>query len=739
MFEWLFGGAFVALHACARYCTPFANRYSTTFFQFYFFLVFYVVSLILIYGFVGWVLHSNPELLPAILRYLTLFDVPIPADVSDAVTKGLTVPILLALLLTTLLPSIPKLKAFDAWLRAHFWRLGNIPEEAERLAAGMAFMPYRFSASTIAAIEAEADAQGVPRDRLCYDYRQDASYGWPFATALYLVLKGWKDDSRGKYARFARDNPEPFAEVERIYRQCSASAKAYLQPPASAVDGEQDAHHRAELDRARDALFHATYDELVVKAIGLIARCVLFAEPSAKERTERLDSLGFGESQSASRMIGPDKYAGIFGIVIFSLVGVAIAEAIARTVIDAGSNAVRPPLTMGTLFFTALLTASVFASAVLAVDAAKSLLRKRHAIVLKRLSPVRVAVTAGLVAALFGLAVALGLRTLKYVIGGASSIHPKQLSNCNLDSAATDWLGIRVAWCDMEWSSPYLLQSAAVAMAIAYLATRWSDHGLSRRRALSQLFDGLVAAGVLALTSIVVYFLLEGIKIDDTVVLKGTRDKASGDPLLLFMVKGALIGFVIGILVPTWHRESHRSNALQRIRAMLSDPESARALTDECDRIRNDNGLRQAFAAASAMIVLAENRPNGKEMEVLNQFWQMFGRRSFARFRGVELRDDFESYCRNLGLRLAQLGKSACHGPNDGTGAHTAEILQCLGGEIAKIEIVRGYDTVTRLLTTLCVAVAEADADVSSSELAVLDEILSRLNLTRQQAGIHAS
>lgn len=742
MFEWLFGGAFVALHACARYCTPTTNRYSTTFFQFYFFLIFYVVCLILIYGFFGWILDSNPEILPRVIANMQQVGIVLPDAVGKALgDEQLAVPILLALLLTTLLPSIPKLRSFDTWLREHFWRLGNIPDEAEHLASSMAFMPYEFPPEIITGIEREAASHGIPREHLVYQYRQDASYGWPFATALCLILRNWKADGRGKYSRFAKEHAAQFAEVERIHDHCTLSAKRYLSLPGESGSASEggDAARREELIEVHDQLFHVAFDELVLKAINLIAQGVLFAKATGKERAAALADLGFTNTGSNPRVITPGHYAMIFAIIVFGLVCIAVAEGIIHATLLASPDDARPPMTAERLLFTALLTSAIFAAAVLAVDFAKALWRKRGTMSLRRQRPLRVAATAGLAAVLFWLCVALSLRAIKYVVGGVENIHPLQLQLCELQNASAEWLGLRVAWCDIEWSHPYLLQSAAIAVAIAMLATYWPSSGPTGRAVLDRMIDGLITAVAMALVSVVVYFWLEGFEAGGRQVFEGTRDRPSGDPLALFVLKGALMAFVIGYILPALHRKANRSTALQRIRAMLADDKSARTLSLECDKIRNDDDLRQAFAAASALVVLAEQRPNGMEMEVLNQFWQMFGRRSFARFRGIDLRNDFQNYCRDLVLRLSELKQSGCATPG-GNGAanegYAQVLMQCLGDETTHLDVMRGHRHVTRLLITLCVAIAEADSQVSRAELEVLDVILARLQMTREDAGI---
>jgi hypothetical protein len=106
----LVAGLLTAFYAGNRFATPRTVRSETTRFQYFSSYVMYVVSCIGLLMFLSWILAHKPALLG-----LLYSGTPIPDEL-----KGLDAPLVAALVLTTLLPSVPVLRDVDACHAAVF-------------------------------------------------------------------------------------------------------------------------------------------------------------------------------------------------------------------------------------------------------------------------------------------------------------------------------------------------------------------------------------------------------------------------------------------------------------------------------------------------------------------------------------------------------------------------------------------------------------------------------------------
>lgn len=121
--NYLISGGLVAIFGWSRFNTPKTNRASTTLAQFYLTGFAYVASCLVLYLLVSRLIAENPS---------TLSFLGFEAGGSSEVAS-LSAPLLSALLMTTLLPSVPILQRIDRWLLEFFQRLGSIPQEVKRL------------------------------------------------------------------------------------------------------------------------------------------------------------------------------------------------------------------------------------------------------------------------------------------------------------------------------------------------------------------------------------------------------------------------------------------------------------------------------------------------------------------------------------------------------------------------------------------------------------------------------
>src|SRR5712691_427146 len=106
--EQILGGAFVLVFAFRRFNTPRTNRCSTTAARYYTSVTFYCLFALAVYS----LLVGFPKLLDHVL------------DVSKTAMPDwahhLSSPLLVALLLTVLLPALPIVSGIDEWVRTSF-------------------------------------------------------------------------------------------------------------------------------------------------------------------------------------------------------------------------------------------------------------------------------------------------------------------------------------------------------------------------------------------------------------------------------------------------------------------------------------------------------------------------------------------------------------------------------------------------------------------------------------------
>jgi hypothetical protein len=109
----------VCCDATTRFNTPRAARTQTSRFQYVGSCVFYVLSSAGLFILLTWLLLKNPEA-------LTFLHFGGSVALPGHVTK-LAAPLIVALAMTTLLPSFPMLRDVDAQLLRIFHRMGSIP------------------------------------------------------------------------------------------------------------------------------------------------------------------------------------------------------------------------------------------------------------------------------------------------------------------------------------------------------------------------------------------------------------------------------------------------------------------------------------------------------------------------------------------------------------------------------------------------------------------------------------
>src|SRR6266849_3533457 len=124
----LIGSLLVLLYTWHRFSEPSVNRSSTTAIRYYLAAAFYCLWCLFIYATLVIVLSASPESATKSLLEL------MPSELNKF-APGLPLPILVALLLTVLLPKVPAIAHADGWVREQIEYMASIPDEVRRLSA----------------------------------------------------------------------------------------------------------------------------------------------------------------------------------------------------------------------------------------------------------------------------------------------------------------------------------------------------------------------------------------------------------------------------------------------------------------------------------------------------------------------------------------------------------------------------------------------------------------------------
>ena len=206
----------VGFYAWSRFNTPSSIRSQTSQFQYFTSCATYVMSSMGLLILLAWVLGRNPDV-------LGLLHTGSSESLSGDL-KSLVAALVAALMLTTLLPSFPVLRDFDAKLLKFFHKMGAIPFGAVRWAQRLDAAAFTISERPLAdARNYIANSKLLP-DTLIADLQPDFSVDhtrFRFTRNLVLYVAMCNLPNR---ARFGDDFPDDMAAFEkkmsRFFAQC---------------------------------------------------------------------------------------------------------------------------------------------------------------------------------------------------------------------------------------------------------------------------------------------------------------------------------------------------------------------------------------------------------------------------------------------------------------------------------------------------------------------------------------
>jgi hypothetical protein len=513
----ILGTIFIVFGAADRFNTPATNRSSTT-------AIRYFAAL---FGYCGVGLAAY-ALLVHFPSLVTLLLQSPPSDnvVSDEWAQQLSRPLLVALLLTVLLPRLPFLCQCDNWIRKHLQEMAAIPYEVRRLGAELRKVALALPDDLRLAVQQRLERNGFKPADVQFDANATPAGEWTRLTALLLKLEDWESDK--KMASFLASFPGQFAELRRQYGQLEPKARnCFRLQDETATSTASARSHDAVLRYTEDFLDQTA--ELNRAVLDFISRGILHAEFTDGARLQRLRQMGFTLAAQRSTFTF-NQIMLVFSLVfLVMLVGVVTFSGIA-----------------GGMTFGQTLARLALVSAIYCVAVASAVVPKdKWAMAQRRpgsARPFGFYILAGLLAAVFS-------------------------QGLNLAFSCVQEHSLAHGWHRLLLTYPWALASFATAMLTAFLIDNpvLPNLGRNRQRLLEGAVQGIATSGVGYLVHDWLGDRLEQVSGASTLAINYHLPA-----LAPVMTMAGAIGFVLGFCIPTWFREAPRGSAKPHFPARLA-------------------------------------------------------------------------------------------------------------------------------------------------------------------------
>jgi hypothetical protein len=286
----------VSIYAWSRFNTPSTNRSSTRRMLYWSSCSGYVATALVLYTALSILLGVGPW--RAILV----------GGGVDASLPALPAPLIAALVMTTLLSSVPILKNLDSWFLSVFLDWGAIPAELKRRAATMTTRTFSVTADDVARLRT-AYGDGSCGETLADHLREDGSEGIELSerrltrvAKIYFCIQSLEAEHR--YASFFAGADEQLKEIKsRMAAFLRNSDKSLtLAVRLRALEG-QAAYE--ELMQERRETFAQNCRDMFHELAQFLAAAVLRSELTEKDIVRRLRSLGFESAEPMTEPVFP--------------------------------------------------------------------------------------------------------------------------------------------------------------------------------------------------------------------------------------------------------------------------------------------------------------------------------------------------------------------------------------------------------------------------------------------------
>lgn len=525
--EIMIGAVLIVIYANERFNSPPNVRASTTAIRYYIasavYLLIYLISFILLTKY------------PYLLVKLNLIT-PTVADTNK--TQSAT-PIIIAMVLSLLVPKIPLISNLDEKLKKFLHRLADIPFEAIRLSQELQAGQYQIPGGVdpehehVKKLYKELEAQGFQQPVQIAKSKMPVMVTWLNTVSLMILLRGW--ESSNQFAAFVQERAGQLARIKDHYLRLSS-----LVHNAYTLSQEMDKHkplhgelsdvlknvtNKFDTDLIREQ--KAMYSEMCdFVSHGLLKTCIM-----KSSRAKAVKNMGFQE-------ISLGNATGLSVNCTISLFGMLLVLVLVNFILFQPSYTNSPllPNRTGVLLMITMIV-SIYSTAVICAVLPKQcwpLFRRNH----ENPHPGLGYVLSGLMAVAASMFISLAFKSLLFAMDPA------------INGFTAPFLK---AWENFTTSAyPWLTMAFVCTVSLAFLID-WSHPKWIRPRWL-RIVDALLEAVVLVAAVSLVHWWLSGLV---------AMDNFSGRlPALSDLTRVAfLIGFVLGYFVPNWYRVSEQHDA----------------------------------------------------------------------------------------------------------------------------------------------------------------------------------
>lgn len=289
------GASFIALYSYHRFNTPYTNRSSTTALRYHLGAAVYALLIVSVY---------------LVLSHIQLSE-RVEGLLSSSQEGLLRDPLLLALLLTVLLPQAPWLASLDNWLREKCKRLAAIPYEVRRLSAELRRAPFEPSADIRAAVRHRLLERGFEEEEVRLEEGEGPQGLWLKATALMVELQQWESEPR--FAGFLNRFSDDWQGLRSEFNGLVPKAKRCFQLLGDAASAPSDATVVKMAAEYRSNLMNEVR-RLLAELYEFISRGVLQCQLTRATRLQQLSKLGFQRSHQPT--LSRDSLVAVFLMVV---------------------------------------------------------------------------------------------------------------------------------------------------------------------------------------------------------------------------------------------------------------------------------------------------------------------------------------------------------------------------------------------------------------------------------------
>jgi len=430
-------------------------------------------------------------------------------------------PLLVALILTVLLPKIPILSSMDEWFRTRLQRMAAIPHEVRRLSAELRRAPFRVSAERQQELTDAMVAKGLEAVDIRFEEGSAPQHLWTKLSMLMHELDGWDADAH--FTSYVLTYPNEFTALRLRYEalvpktaRCFSLLRELAADPEPTKKGGAIYAYRDDVVHEIEALLKDVYEA--------VSHAVLLCRFTQRARVSQLIRLGFGLDPEPPRRLTLNELLGLF-------TGLTVVYAFGFVLMQHGGGG--GPRIDPKLFVLALMIAAIYCVAVWCAIAPKARWRfARRSAANGR--PWGWYLLSGLLAAGSGALISFIVRLVTY-----------------RGDVVTAW--------ELYWqTSPWAIMTFATAYALAFLADDEPGDGFARLLTPARLrwAEAIALTAVMCIAAWLVHELLLGTR-EAALALRATDPDMPVQavrPLRDIELLTMVIGFAIGSLVPSWYR-----------------------------------------------------------------------------------------------------------------------------------------------------------------------------------------